>query len=228
MKIKPIETVYKGYKFRSRLEARWAVFFDALGIEWEYEPEGYDLGGGVYYLPDFFLKNVSIRHGEKGIWAEVKPKQPTVSEDWKMQRLVIGTEKSGVILVGMPDQEKCKHFQYYFAKENHSNYCLCCDDDSCCSCREEIYFSQYREETKRNEYNGIDNNDRFYFHPQVKWDYWMMFMKCYQCGDIKIEFPKRNYYVCPSCGGESHPHHHELLKAVNAVRKARFEHGETI
>ncbi|MBK9515513.1 MAG: hypothetical protein IPO05_18320 [Flavobacteriales bacterium] len=51
--IKPIETRYKGYRFRSRLEARWAVFFDALGLEWEYEPEGFDLGDGVYYLPDF-------------------------------------------------------------------------------------------------------------------------------------------------------------------------------
>lgn len=44
MDIKPIETVYKGYKFRSRLEARWAVFFDALEIRWEYEPEGYRIG----------------------------------------------------------------------------------------------------------------------------------------------------------------------------------------
>lgn len=25
--IKPIETIYNGYHFRSRLEARWAVFF---------------------------------------------------------------------------------------------------------------------------------------------------------------------------------------------------------
>ena len=39
MDIKPIETVYNGYRFRSRLEARWAVFFDAAGIEYEYEPE---------------------------------------------------------------------------------------------------------------------------------------------------------------------------------------------
>ena len=30
--IKAIETEYNGYKFRSRLEARWAVFFDALGV----------------------------------------------------------------------------------------------------------------------------------------------------------------------------------------------------
>lgn len=28
MTIKAIDTIYKGYKFRSRLEARWAVFFD--------------------------------------------------------------------------------------------------------------------------------------------------------------------------------------------------------
>lgn len=44
--MKAIQTEYKGYLFRSRLEARWAVFFDACGIAWEYEPEGYDLGNG--------------------------------------------------------------------------------------------------------------------------------------------------------------------------------------
>jgi len=59
-RIKAIQTEYRGYLFRSRLEARWAVFFDACGVEWEYEPEGYDLGNGVYYLPDFLLHNVQI------------------------------------------------------------------------------------------------------------------------------------------------------------------------
>lgn len=53
--IKAIETQYKGYRFRSRLEARWAVFFDALGVKWEYEPEGFDLGKLGWYLPDFWL-----------------------------------------------------------------------------------------------------------------------------------------------------------------------------
>ena len=55
MEIKAIETVYGGYRFRSRLEARWAVFFDALGIKYEYEKEGFDLGELGWYLPDFFL-----------------------------------------------------------------------------------------------------------------------------------------------------------------------------
>ncbi len=55
--ITPIQTEYKGYLFRSRLEARWAVFFDAMGIEWEYEPEGLVLSDGTWYLPDFYLLN---------------------------------------------------------------------------------------------------------------------------------------------------------------------------
>jgi hypothetical protein len=53
--IKPIETVYKGYRFRSRLEARWAVFFDELGVKWLYEHEGFELPGVGRYLPDFYL-----------------------------------------------------------------------------------------------------------------------------------------------------------------------------
>lgn len=66
MDIKPIETVYNGYRFRSRLEARWAVFFDAAGIEYQYEPEGYVLIDGTKYLPDFYLPTikafVEIKH----------------------------------------------------------------------------------------------------------------------------------------------------------------------
>lgn len=69
--IKPIETEYKGYRFRSRLEARWAVFFDVCGVRWEYEPEGYDLGDGIYYLPDFLLHGVTGRDGGD-LWVEVK------------------------------------------------------------------------------------------------------------------------------------------------------------
>jgi hypothetical protein len=50
----PIQTRYRGYLFRSRLEARWAVFMDAVGIPYEYEAQGFDLNG-IRYLPDFWL-----------------------------------------------------------------------------------------------------------------------------------------------------------------------------
>lgn len=74
MTIKAIETVYKGYRFRSRLEARWAVFFDTLGIEWQYELEGFDLGESGWYLPDFFLPQSSW-------FVEVKPSNHISEED---------------------------------------------------------------------------------------------------------------------------------------------------
>lgn len=63
--MKAIETRYKGYRFRSRLEARWAVFFDALGVKYEYESEGFDLDG-QWYLPDFWVP-------EWDCWVEIKP-----------------------------------------------------------------------------------------------------------------------------------------------------------
>ena len=54
--IEPLETLYADNRFRSRLEARWALFFDVLAIAWEYEPEGYSLNGSGY-RPDFWLPN---------------------------------------------------------------------------------------------------------------------------------------------------------------------------
>lgn len=77
--LKAIDTEYKGFLFRSRLEARWAVFFEHLGIPWEYEKEGYDLNG-LYYLPDFWLP-------EQQCWFEVKGARPTVEEQEKAARL---------------------------------------------------------------------------------------------------------------------------------------------
>lgn len=71
--IKPIQTRYKGYHFRSRLEARWAVFFDSLGIEWMYEPEGFLGLYGEYYLPDFKIKCYNYQGNYVDFWIEVKP-----------------------------------------------------------------------------------------------------------------------------------------------------------
>ena len=61
-----IDTFYKDHFFRSRLEARWAVYFDSLKQKWEYEPEGFILENGVKYLPDFFIPELDA-------YVEVKP-----------------------------------------------------------------------------------------------------------------------------------------------------------
>ncbi len=64
--LKAIETNYAGCRFRSRLEARWAVFFDSISTPWFYEPQGYTVGpDATPYLPDFWLP-------EFDLWVEVK------------------------------------------------------------------------------------------------------------------------------------------------------------
>lgn len=75
--MKPIETIYKGFRFRSRLEARWAVFYDTLRIKWEYEKEGFDLGNGVLYLPDFYIPHLDC-------WIEIKGQPPNKDEERKI------------------------------------------------------------------------------------------------------------------------------------------------
>lgn len=85
MTIKPIETVHAGCRFRSRLEARWAVFFDTLKIAWEYEPQGFMIDG-VLYLPDFYLP-------EQKLWVEVKPADPDVVDPEGMTRWRTFAEK---------------------------------------------------------------------------------------------------------------------------------------
>ena len=90
--LKAIETVYNGYRFRSRLEARWAVFFDALGVKYEYEKEGYDLDG-TWYLPDFRLPELER-------WIEIKGQYPTKEEINKMLALASASKSDGIILWG--------------------------------------------------------------------------------------------------------------------------------
>lgn len=57
-----IPTHYNSVQFRSRLEARWAAFFDLIGWKWDYEP--LDFHG---WTPDFLIK------GKVPALVEVKP-----------------------------------------------------------------------------------------------------------------------------------------------------------
>lgn len=69
--IKAIPTRYAGVNFRSRLEARWAAFFDLAKWKWRYEP--IDLPG---WIPDFWV-SLPCGHSECGpthdLLVEVKP-----------------------------------------------------------------------------------------------------------------------------------------------------------
>jgi len=111
MTIKAIETRYNGYRFRSRTEARWAVFFDALGVKYEYEPEGFELPEGRY-LPDFRLRDPRVT---APIWIEIKGRRPSASEFAKLDALFMGETCSVYALVGSPgDLETSFRRTHYF------------------------------------------------------------------------------------------------------------------
>lgn len=96
--VKAIETEYNGYLFRSRTEARWAVFFDYIGEPYEYEKECFQLPSGKY-LPDFFLP-------KKNLWVEIKGKEPTEKEWRKCVKLFELTGFPVVCLWGTPGKQE--------------------------------------------------------------------------------------------------------------------------
>lgn len=91
---KALPTDYAGFTFRSRTEARWAVFFDALHLKWDYEPQGFEFNG-ERYLPDFWLPHIDS-------WLEVKGIAPTMEELEKAHWLADGTGHDVLLAIGPP------------------------------------------------------------------------------------------------------------------------------
>ncbi len=97
--IKAIPTTFKGHRFRSRLEARWAVFFDQLSIKYEYELEGYSLPSGAAYLPDFYLPDLDV-------FVEIKPHDKfPFAELEKIVEFALAGDRNLLLITGTPTNE---------------------------------------------------------------------------------------------------------------------------
>ena len=95
--INAIETRFNGYRFRSRLEARWAVFFSAVGLEYEYEMEGYEMDE-VKYLPDFYIPSLDR-------WFQIKGQAMSVKEIQKCEQFCFRKDNENIkfsVLIGTP------------------------------------------------------------------------------------------------------------------------------
>lgn len=124
--LKAIETGYKGYRFRSRLEARWAVFFDAMRVGWEYEREGFDLGEAGLYLPDFWISPIHFRDKRyeggcpptPGWWVEIKPTELTAGEETLCSELAMTT---GHVVYALAGNIGATEFKTYKWHPRHPN-----------------------------------------------------------------------------------------------------------
>ena len=205
---KAIETKFDGYHFRSRLEARWAVFFKTLGIPYEYEKEGFDLDG-VWYLPDFYLPGQ--RH-----WLEIKPSLPSKSERNKAIDLAIATQKPVVILAGnvwndvkgfcfsyLPDIDLTRSQLAEVDKFPHKIHWITSD---------ECMFLDYQEDIA-----GADL-DIGYMWSKARWK------ECPSCNSViiwsPIKIPDHNPQC--KCSFKETP---RIIDAYTAARQARFEYG---
>ena len=146
-KIKAIPTIYKGYRMRSRLEARWAAFFDALGIPWRYETEGLTLSDGTQYLPDFYLPDCKSWFEVKGVMSDTDLHKVTrLAADMHKgvpygryeynEHVVVGYDDLHFEVVGaMSDSHlvKCLECGKYYFEDEGPYDCPCCgyyDGDS--------------------------------------------------------------------------------------------------
>lgn len=132
--LKPIETVYKDFRFRSRLEARFAVFFDAMGEKWEYEKEGYNLNG-TYYLPDFYLPRLKC-------FVEIKGETPNKEELDKCSMFRDYVGNAIAIVHGLPTENQgmlycwdetdgsagSSDWEFVFCDNNYGELNFCVED----------------------------------------------------------------------------------------------------
>jgi hypothetical protein len=83
-----LETFYNHNRYRSRLEAKWAVYFDRVGVKYQYEPAGFNIGEKCY-LPDFYLP-------EFDAYIEVKPESGDREQVFKDMVAMIETGVSKI------------------------------------------------------------------------------------------------------------------------------------
>jgi hypothetical protein len=193
----PKPTWYNNYYFRSKLEAKWAVFFDSMKIRWTYEPEAFVCEDKSQYTPDFFLSDAIFRNGTKwisgddfdgkdavheklnpGIYIEIKPISYDTDEHYE-KRIVSSGISPLILLVGDPIEAI-------------------------------IDIHSYHNENKNIQLSP-------------GWDNCMIFMYCLKCKTLKFDFDEGNYYDCPICGRSIPYTDPQISNAAEFARNFRFQ-----
>ena len=200
--IKPIETEYRGRKYRSRLEARWAVFFDFLGVNYTYENEGFKLPSGKCYLPDFKIKC----YGTRGVCREqyfdlyVEVKGKMTQED--AEKII---EFSGY-------RPRRKVNEWYegpdYAQENHILIVGDIPEDGYCGNSEDLHSYENMDGFDIRPWNYLTiDNDEFAAFPAIK----------------EMEDGTVHFYLDGDTGDQQTMNTEIINMAFGAARRKRFE-----
>lgn len=205
--IQAIQTHYNGYHFRSRLEARWAVFFDTLGLKYEYEKEGYKNElNGIMYLPDFWLPETECYVEVKGNMTENEAEKLSefLSDGCPLPLFDDSTNtKTGELLIlgDLPNAP----FGYVFHK--------CLSRSKGATLLRPFYFGS--EGPHLVDDKSISWINRFHDGNLLGSDYGSAgYFNASELNPEPIVIPAKKAWV-------------EVMDAYAAGRKARFEHGQT-
>lgn len=198
--IKAIDTIYRGNFFRSRGEAKWAVFMDAAGVAYEYEPQGFETEAGRY-LPDFYLPDL-------GEWLEIKPRIELVTDYDRQRHQAFAIHNRISILAGQPWPGSYQfwtfdaHDKPWNKGEQWARCCLCGRIQPMrvwSPCQNETAVQCFPCDMNADRLPGWQTPEGAFFHK----------------GDV----------CCPS---EVFNRANGVVNlAFAAARRARFEHGET-
>ena len=196
--IKPIETIYNGYRFRSRLEARWAVLFDEALIDYEYEHQGYRLSDGTLYLPDFIIRDCYSPISED-LFVEVKSGEPNENEAQKARQLSLDTKTPVLIVSQIPA------LRVFYEGEG------------------EFHYLDSRGVARVESLAGLDTIDKYVFN-----DTWLYKDgEFYGCGFYIDMWPTAISKTHHNASLELGLSIIWAGKAYRKAKQARFEHGET-
>lgn len=196
--MRAIQTEWRGYNFRSRLEARYAVLFEDAGLEWRYEVQGFELNDGRRYLPDFYLPDLDL-------YVEIKGVEP----DPEVERLLRDFTRPIILMVGLPDFGsrlfdgiRGKLFTYSTSEIGRMPFIADAELSRCRECEEWVVCVHP-------ESDALHEGECELIHQRSQWQTW---------GPHCEHGFEKDWQVHS---------HHELEQAAKAAKSARFEHGDS-
>ena len=199
--IAAIQTEAFGCLFRSRLEARCAVFLEAMGLRWDYEPEGFELPSGRY-LPDFKVYKEGCPAGY--YWIECKGGIPT-DQEVQLARELAKATTACVVFFRQPFFQLMR--------------------EQCASVKEFYEGDFYKSVAPFSKFNGeVTDEWMLYKEDRILLfgnHHWMQFWDRHSVADqdlVKLGFYMGSAEPCWPLS--------KARKAATAALSARFEHGE--